>query len=215
MANEQKPTFLDIHGIKTLLKLKCEKSYFFLLWSQLSLYPLFHLNTAPIWNWITPLNTGLVKTRMVSSIEYVHLLFAVLIKTPIYNFLTHSAVQQMHDSFNLTKGVSLHFTGENVRKCSINFWNSSFRLLLAVHHYSACSCSCPGMSHRMLSVRMVAYIIKLIRKNKENTSSQSTLFIKVLGRGPIWSAWVTTTFFLASIPEREISCFKSDRKHTR
>lgn len=105
----------------------------------------------------------------------------------------------MHDSFNLTEVVNLHFTGEDVRKGSTDFWNSLFQLLSA-RHYSTCSCSCPGISHRMLSVRMVAYIIKLIKKNRENTSSQSTLLIRVLGRGPIWSACVTTTFFLASMP---------------
>lgn len=57
--------------------------------------------------------------------------------------------------------------------------------------------------------------MKLIKKNKENTSSQSTVFTSVLGSGPSWSACVTTTFFLASIPEREINCFKSERKHIR
>lgn len=109
----------------------------------------------------------------------------------------------MHDSLDVTEvaGTPPEKTWPSAPTSEMKHWNSfSFQLLLSVHHYSACSCSCPGISHRMLSVRMVAYIIKLIRKNKEKTSSQSTLFIRVLGRGPIWSAWVTTTFFLASIP---------------
>lgn len=170
-------------------------------------------------NWITPLKFSSSKNK---NGEFywicLHLLSIGLIKTSVYNFFLHiQTVQQTHDSFNLTKVVSQHFTGENTWSCSISLWNEGvkfFPAVLRVCHYSACSCSWPGISHRILSVRMVAYIIKLIKKNKENTSNQSTLFIKVLGRGPIWSAWVTTTFFLASIPEREISFVSNEIENT-
>lgn len=147
-----------------------------------------------------------------------HWLIAILVKRPIYNFFTHWTIRQMRTILliwlRLKVTISLEKMCETAALISeMKDWNSSF-WLLSVHPYSTCSCSCPGISHRILSVRMVAYIIKLIKKNKENMSNQSTLFINVLGRGPIWSAWVTTTFFLASIPEKEINCFKSDRKHT-
>lgn len=70
-------------------------------------------------------------------------------------------------------------------------------------NHSWCSCSCPGISHRMLSVRTVAYMIKLARKSTENTSSQSTPFVRTLGRGPFQSSSVTVTSFLASMPGKE------------
>lgn len=186
----------------------------------MSFYSLFYQNTSSHFKLDYFSNTGLSSCSKNKNSPlywiFLHLLIAILVKTPVYNFFIHSVVQQMILLICLKFRVntSLEKMYETVALISeTKDWSSSSQLL-SVHHYSTCSCSCPGISHRILSVRMVAYIIKLIKKNKENTSNQSTLFIKVLGRGPIWSAWVTTTFFLASIPERKIIGFKSDRKST-
>lgn len=70
-----------------------------------------------------------------------------------------------------------------------------------ITYHSWCSWSWPGINQRMLSVRIVAYMMKLIRNNKENKRSQSIPLLCVLGRGPTWSSMLTITSDLGCIPE--------------